>query len=70
MALAERRDGSDKVVKKDINLRAPLPNLIAAKRLANRRGWSLNAWICDAIADKLEASGEEIIPFRKPPTIP
>lgn len=65
MATGERESDQDKEEVVPFNIRVPKGNLDEARRRANSRGISLNAWICDAIADKLEDTGK-IVPFRKP----
>jgi len=65
MATGEKASDDDKDKVVPFNIRVPEGNLEEARRRANSRGISLNAWICDAIADKLEDTGR-IVPFRKP----
>jgi predicted HicB family RNase H-like nuclease len=67
MAMGEKQrppEEDDDEKRTEINLRIPREMYLAVRRQANARGMSANAWICNAIGDKLEEAGKTL-PFKK-----
>lgn len=57
-------EDEDKEERKEINLRLPKSLCDEARRRANSKGISLNAWISSILSEKLEDQGK-VSPFRR-----